>query len=338
VQGSAWTLSLNETTLAPVVANPLPFNQTDWPLPRTAPYQNSLRTGLDWFTFVDQDTFFGGSGQPPANMDWPLPRGPVVSGRTWTLSLNQTTLAQIVPAPFSQSDWPLPRMALYPAQNRTWLDQLKLNLIGQDQFFGAPGQGPRYDWPLPKIAVRLQDYTWLNNLSQSTLAPFIAPMPFGLYDWPTPRARALLVDLHSYIQNSGLPDQIPSGPQQQIPPDIVPDVIRNFSLRDWRKWHRPEDERELRKLRLTSAVAEVIAEVAERQAQKLDLDEQQRFEELTRKLKLKGLEWQGRYLELLNIQRQQLIDEEIGRLMRQKQAEIQQREEEVILLLLTILS
>jgi hypothetical protein len=120
-------------------------------------------------------------------------------------------------------------------------------------------------------------------------------------------------------------------------PDVVQDVIRNFSLRDWRKWHRPEDERELRKLRLTPAVAEVIAEVAERQAAQLDLDEQQRLEELTRELELKKLKFQGRYLELLNTQRQQLIDDEIGRLMRQKQAEIQQREEEIILLLLTII-
>lgn len=130
--------------------------------------------------------------------------------------------------------------------------------------------------------------------------------------------------------SSGLTPPIP-----QIP-DVVPDVIRNFSLRDWRKWHRPEDERELRKLRITPAVAEVIAEVAERQAEQLDLDEQQRLEELTRKLELKGLQWHGRYLELLNAQRQQLIDEEIGRLMRQKQAEAQRRDEEAILLFLMI--
>lgn len=117
-------------------------------------------------------------------------------------------------------------------------------------------------------------------------------------------------------------------------PDVIPDVIRNFSLRDWRKWHRPEDERELRKLRLTPAVAEVIAQVAERQAQQLDLDEQQRLEELTRELELKRLKFQGRYLEVLNTQRQQLIDEEIGRLMGEKQAAAQRLEEEAILLFL----
>jgi hypothetical protein len=253
-QGKTWTYSLNQTTLAPVAANPLPFNQADWPLPRAAPYQD--RTALDWFTFNDQDTFFGGAGQPPANMDWPLPKtaptpgktwinalnqttlAPApqapfsqsdwplpkqtqISGGTWAYTLNQTTLAPTIQSPFSQTDWPLPRAALYPAQNRTWLDQVKLNLIGLDQFFGAQGQGPRYDWTTPRTAVRLQDYTWLNNLSQSTLAPFIAPMPFNLYDWPLPRTPLPLVDLHSSIQGSGFPDQIPAPP---IPAPIVSSV------------------------------------------------------------------------------------------------------------------
>jgi hypothetical protein len=215
--GKTWTYSLNQTTLAPVIqANP--FFQTDWPLPRTIPYQNSLRTALDWFTFVDQDTFFGGSGQPPANMDWPLPKMATASGETWLYTLNQTTLAPTLQAPFSQSDWLIPKVALYPAQNRTWLDQVKLNLIGLDQFFGAQGQGPTYDWPTPRTAVRLQDYSWANNLSQSTLAPFIAPMPFNLYDWPLTRSTAPLVDLHSLIQGSGFPDQIP-------PPVVVEIVV-----------------------------------------------------------------------------------------------------------------
>lgn len=120
-------------------------------------------------------------------------------------------------------------------------------------------------------------------------------------------------------------------------PDVVTDVIRNFSLLEWRKWHRPEDERELRKLRITPAVAEVIAQVAERQAQALDLDEQQRLEELTRELELKKLKFQGRYLELLNTQRQLLIDQEIATLMQQKQAALQRMEEEAILLFLMTL-
>lgn len=180
-QGKTWTYSLNQSTLAPVVANPLPFNQYDWATPRTIPYQNSLRTALDWFTFNDQDTFFGATGQPPANMDWPLPRTAPASDRTWLQALNQTTLAPTIQTPFFQTDWPAPR-----------------------------------------LSVRLADYTWLNNLSQSTLAPVLAPMPFALYDWPTPRVAQPLVDMHSSVQGSGFPDQIPPTPPPV--PDIAPSV------------------------------------------------------------------------------------------------------------------
>lgn len=128
-------------------------------------------------------------------------------------------------------------------------------------------------------------------------------------------------------------------PGAPIPPapDVSTNVIRNFSLIEWRRWRRPEDEREIRKRRLTPAVAEVIADVAERQAERLEADEHKRLEELTREIELKGLRWEGRYLELLNIERQQLIDAEIASLMQQKQADLTRSEEESILLFLMTL-
>lgn len=69
------------------------------------------------------------------------------------------------------------------------------------------------------------------------------------------------------------------------------------------------------------AVVEVISAVAARQAETLDLDEQKRFEELTREITLLGLEYDARYLEAVNIERQRLIDAEIGILLRRKQDE-----------------
>jgi len=57
----------------------------------------------------------------------------------------------------------------------------------------------------------------------------------------------------------------------------------------------------------------IIDAVAERQTQDLRLDEQQRLEELAGELKLAGIEYQSHYLELLNDQRQRMIDAEIGR-------------------------
>lgn len=120
--------------------------------------------------------------------------------------------------------------------------------------------------------------------------------------------------------------------------DAAPsNVIRNFSLREWRQWRRPQDEEYLKQKGVESDAAKVIAEVAERQAEDLHLDEQQRLEELTRELYLKGVEFEGRHLELLNIQRQRLIDGEIAHLLAQKQANLQSREQESILLFLLTL-
>ena len=75
--------------------------------------------------------------------------------------------------------------------------------------------------------------------------------------------------------------------------------------------------------------ATVIADVAARQALVLERDSQKRFEELLRELQLQGIEFDARYLEALNIQRERLIDAEIAaryRLIRE--------EEELIILLL----
>ena len=72
----------------------------------------------------------------------------------------------------------------------------------------------------------------------------------------------------------------------------------------------------------------VIAEVAARQVVRLEKDAQKRFEELSRELQLRGIEWESRYLESLNVQRERLIDAEIGRRLRALQ-----EEQEILILL-----
>lgn len=69
------------------------------------------------------------------------------------------------------------------------------------------------------------------------------------------------------------------------------------------------------------AAAAVIEEVAKRQADRLEQDEQKRFDELLRELQLRELEFDARYLEATNALRQKLIDAEIGRLLKQQQDE-----------------
>ena len=65
-------------------------------------------------------------------------------------------------------------------------------------------------------------------------------------------------------------------------------------------------------------VEEVVDQIAKRQVEDLHLDEQQRFEELARELELKGLEYETRYLEMLNSRREALINVEIGKLIRKR--------------------
>lgn len=103
------------------------------------------------------------------------------------------------------------------------------------------------------------------------------------------------------------------------------DVIRNFSLKNWRRWVRKEEE-------IEEEAAVVIEAVALRQAEALPHDAQQRFEELERELILAGVEWDTRYLEALNTLRERLIEEEIGKRLRIKQ----QNEQTLIAMMLLI--
>jgi hypothetical protein len=99
----------------------------------------------------------------------------------------------------------------------------------------------------------------------------------------------------------------------------TPDPIRNFSLREWRQWHRPEDEQELKRRGIEPKAAEVIDDVAERQAADPRLDDQQRLEELRGELRLKGLEMRSNHIAELNEHRERLIQDELRRIFRQRQ-------------------
>ena len=78
---------------------------------------------------------------------------------------------------------------------------------------------------------------------------------------------------------------------------------------------REQVSRDRERLGLRDAVSLAIAA---RQAQRLELDAQKRFEELSRELQLRGIQWEARHLESLNAQRERLIDAEIGQRLRRK--------------------
>lgn len=76
---------------------------------------------------------------------------------------------------------------------------------------------------------------------------------------------------------------------------------------------------------------DLIMEVASSQVDRLEADPQKRFEELSRELELRKVQWDGKYLEVLNALRQQMIDEEIAERLQQK---IKTEEEEMLMLVL----
>lgn len=203
-------LSTTSTPAAP------PFAQTDWPNPRGQPYAISLRTHTDplKINLQGQDTFFGAPGQPPAHewmvprgrapinaygfwtvnlltttasavpfsqSDWPNPKLAIPEsrrGKNWPVDLLGTTLATAAAVPFAQANWPNPRGQLSATSLRTHTDPLKLNLQGQDQFFGAPGQPPAHEWVIPRGRAPLNAYGfWTVNLLSSLLTPLIAHEP-----------------------------------------------------------------------------------------------------------------------------------------------------------------
>jgi hypothetical protein len=79
--------------------------------------------------------------------------------------------------------------------------------------------------------------------------------------------------------------------------------------------------------------AQIVAAVAIRQADALDLDAEQRLEELERELELAGVRYQTQYLELLNLQRQRLIDAEIRGFFEAEEALDEENKRRLMLLL-----
>jgi hypothetical protein len=182
------------TLLGAVAGAASPFAQSDWPLPARAPRRDATWTASFPLSLVGQDQFFGAPGEGPVYA-WPLPRTPERKDRTW-LWPSASFLQQ--QAPFGQHDWPLPRGAAYPAANRIWAQSFPLSLIGQDQFFGAPGQGPTYDWSLPRSAAQ-PPRSWIWAVLPVPGA--VSAAPFVQSDWPLPRARDFPGSLRTWLDS-----------------------------------------------------------------------------------------------------------------------------------------
>ncbi|MEK7112057.1 MAG: hypothetical protein AAB875_01905 [Patescibacteria group bacterium] len=97
-------------------------------------------------------------------------------------------------------------------------------------------------------------------------------------------------------------------PEGPIPSGGIP-------AKDW----RPFEERD--PYRFSQQVRQIIEEVAVSQVQHIELDEHQRFEQLTRELEAQEIEFEARHLQLLNQIREELIGNEIKDLLLKKDNE-----------------
>lgn len=190
-----------------------PFAQADWPNARRVVASEAF-THQDWqlaqpATLRGQDTFFTGPGRGPVydwpnpirppprqdmsgfvafaalysptlplrQQDWPNPRAPR-QVRQDTSAVAFAGLANVT-SPFRQSEWPLPTRRAHAISLRTHTSPLRLNLLGQDKFFGPPGMGPRYDWPVtPRLRPLLPEVGYFDIVN---FPPSRPP--------PVPRAR-----------------------------------------------------------------------------------------------------------------------------------------------------
>jgi len=126
-------------------------------------------------------------------------------------------------------------------------------------------------------------------------------------------------------------------------PEIVPSGIPvgggvpSQGLYPTRTKKQISDER--KKYGIKDRIAQVVEEVARKQAQALEIDQQRQEEELSRELKEKEIAWNKKYLDYLNAERSRLIREEISlRLQAKAESDLQKVIEEDELLLLILIA
>jgi len=101
----------------------------------------------------------------------------------------------------------------------------------------------------------------------------------------------------------------------------------------WERQFRETRRDRVRKAPDQEEIDKIIQEVAAEQVARLERDDQKRFEQLERELEFRGVEWEARYLEALNVRRELLIDQEIERLLRQKL----DQDNQIILILMALI-
>lgn len=83
-------------------------------------------------------------------------------------------------------DYPNPVLLKVPYENKTFLNPAEIQLIGQDKFYGSPGEVPCYDWPNPRLPFYpLENKTYLLN-GNAKIGGGLPPS-VTVFDYPNPR-------------------------------------------------------------------------------------------------------------------------------------------------------
>lgn len=135
--------TLAETITYLIGKDQLPTLNYDWPNPRGPIPPIDLRTWLERYKLE----LIGQDALPFFLTEWPNPRGKQPPTLTWDHGDLLNTLYNIL-VPFAMSNWPVPMGSVPSVVLKTWLDEVKLNLLGKDQFFGLAGH-PNFSWPNP---------------------------------------------------------------------------------------------------------------------------------------------------------------------------------------------
>jgi hypothetical protein len=218
-------MDLLNTTLVPSVITPAPFSLEDWPNPRGASPVVTLRTWTDIYR-----AHLFREAIPELNLDWPVPKGALgsISLRTWSEGYKSQLFQEAIPE--LNLDWPNPRGPEWTRDLRTFTNSIEIQLSGQDQFFGAPGQPPaNTDWAVPRGPARAVSLLSYDALAWLPLRVVIVAPPFFQMDWPNPRGSEWPRDLRSFLRamQLGLPGQDnlppfdydwpnPRGPQRAV--------------------------------------------------------------------------------------------------------------------------
>jgi hypothetical protein len=243
----------------PLVVVALPFNQTDWQLPRAPLLPQRSWTWSYNLNLIGQDRL------PAGEQIYDAPVGPIQPLRVWQWSYNLNLIGQDrlpvgdelfdltpfgyihptqlrswiafvnlalvtppAPRPFSQIDWPLPRAPQQPALSYTW--SYNLNLVGQDRL----PTGEQVFELTPRDYSRPHIYLWdwrynLNLIGQDRLP--VGEQRIEL----TPAGHIHPTQLRTWIDYRNLALDFVAGAQPDGKRwfDLAPRDDRPYQLRSW---------------------------------------------------------------------------------------------------------